>query len=146
MGPCHGQHDRRDKSAASNVISGNAAYGIGIANAGANANLVEGNDIGTNASGTGAIGNGLAGVIVESSASHNTVGGTTSGSRNVISGNVGDGIDIANEGTSDDVVLGNYIGTDITGAAALGNTLTASTSATMPQTSPSVEQPRGRAI
>ena len=48
-------------AAARNIISGNTTYGIAITSSGTNANLVEGDFIGTNASGTGAIDNGQAG-------------------------------------------------------------------------------------
>src|SRR5262249_53741005 len=43
------------------------------------------------------------------------------GARNVISGNVGIGVRIVDNGTTGNVVLGNYIGTNSTGMAALGN-------------------------
>ena len=52
--------------------------------------------------------------------SDNTIGGTTAGSGNVISGNGNDGIWL--NGASDNVVDGNMIGTDSTGTQELGNT------------------------
>src|SRR5262249_29422244 len=52
---------------------------------------------------------------------NNTIGGTSAGARNVISGNALDGIVISDSGTTGNVVQGNYIGTDITGAVALAN-------------------------
>ncbi len=68
----------------------------------------------------------MTGVVIFSSFS-NTIGGTTTAARNVISGNVGEGIFIGFSGSTTapalDVVLGNYIGTDATGMNALGNTL-----------------------
>ena len=50
---------------------------------------------------------------------HNTIGGTAAGAGNVISGNQGIGVLI---GSPNNVVQGNYIGTDVTGQTALGNT------------------------
>ena len=57
-------------------------------------------------------------------ASDNTVGGTTAAARNIISGVNGNGIsfiDSTAEGRGNSVALGNYVGTDATGAVALGN-------------------------
>src|SRR5262249_1498927 len=88
-----------------------------------NGNVITGNFIGTNATGTAALPNGtngLGAVIFVPGLSNNTVGGTTPAARNLISGNVGIGIDIP--GGSGTVVQGNLISTDITGTVALGNT------------------------
>ena len=80
-------------------------------------NTVVGNFIGTNVAGTSALGNGIDGVEIFSN--NNTIGGTTAAQRNIISGNLDDGINI--DGTSGNVIQGNYIGTDVTGTLALGN-------------------------
>ena len=108
-------------SGARNVISGNLG-GIGLE--GDNGNLVEGNFIGTDPTGTIAIGNeGYGDVDLNQGASNDTIGGTTAGARNIISGDdfprggAGLGIDM----TTDCVVEGNYIGTDVTGTKALPN-------------------------
>ena len=77
---------------------------------------VEGNYIGTDATGTADLGNSSAGVYIQ--ASSNTVGGTVSGARNVISGNNLDGVLISGQTNK---VQGNYIGTDKNGTADLGN-------------------------
>src|SRR5207247_670416 len=81
--------------------------------------------IGTELTGTAALGNGAAGVVVDSGAGSNTVGGTAAGARNVIYGNVGSGVVVGQFNTSvtGNVVAGNYIGTDRNGAAAVANTL-----------------------
>jgi len=105
-------------SAARNLISGNA-IGVDIQGGGTTGNVVAANYIGTNATGTVALGNG-AGVLLESGASGNTVGGATSGARNVISGNFR-GVQLSGLGTASNTIEGNYIGTDAAGAAALYN-------------------------
>ena len=106
---------------ASNVISGNTGYGIAID--GADGNLVQGNFIGTNSADATGLGNSDGGIEIGSGASANTVGGTASGAANVISGNVNDGISVHDTGTSNNVMLGNLIGTNAAGSAALPNTL-----------------------
>lgn len=91
--------------------------------ANSNGNVIAGNFIGTNPAGTVAVANGvggLGGVILVSNSSNNTVGGTTPAARNLISGNIGPGISVQS-GTGN-VIQGNLIGTDVTGALALGNT------------------------
>ena len=88
-----------------NVISGNTGDGIEI-NA-SSAVLVEGNMIGTNVAGTGAVPNAY-GIVVDSSASDNTIGGSTSGAGNVISGNSVVGIEIG--GSSSTIIQGNTVG------------------------------------
>ncbi len=109
---------------AGNLISGNSQEGVEIFTSDATGNKVEGNLIGTNATGTSALANGFHGVIIRD-ASNNTVGGTTSGARNVISGNSQEGVRIqeSSASTTGNRVEGNYIGTDITGTADVGNVL-----------------------
>lgn len=99
---------------ARNVISANATVGIDTISTGT---LVQGNFIGTDATGTTAVGNGV-GVAIDGGA-FNTIGGTTAAARNLISGNQGDGVDLFT--TDSDLVAGNFIGTDVTGTRALGN-------------------------
>ncbi|MEX2175896.1 MAG: hypothetical protein WD872_16160 [Pirellulaceae bacterium] len=105
--------------AARNLISGNDSNGLLIE--GMDSNLVVGNYIGTNAAGTGAIANGGNGVFILGGATNNTIGGTTVEARNVISGNGSDGIEIRGSKTDNNFVLGNYIGTNAAGTAALRN-------------------------
>jgi hypothetical protein len=83
-------------------------------------NLVQGNYIGTDATGTVDLSIFLYGVLVHYGASNNTIGGTTAAARNLISGNNLHGVVIANGGSGNQV-QGNYIGTNVNGTAALAN-------------------------
>jgi hypothetical protein len=94
-----------------NVISGNTGSGIALGNLfqlipsntdivgggsliptpGSFDNLIQGNKIGTDASGTKLLGNSV-GLVIANLSLGNTIGGTASGSGNIISGNAGDGI------------------------------------------------------
>ncbi len=105
--------------AAGNLISGNGHAGVFLNGVGVAGNVIQGNFIGTDASGRLAVGNTLAGVTI-SDASSNLVGGATVAARNVISGNKQDGVFITTNGTAN-LVEGNFIGTDATGTNALGN-------------------------
>jgi hypothetical protein len=102
-----------------NVISGNSSIGISVN--GASGVQIVGNFIGTDATGTLARGNGGSGIVLTTGASSNTIGGTAAQDRNIISGNTGNGIDIETDATGI-IVVNNRIGTDVTGAVALGNT------------------------
>jgi parallel beta-helix repeat protein len=104
---------------ARNLVSGNFDIGVNIVG-GATGNVVQGNFIGTDVSGTARLGNGT-GVDVAIGAFGNTIGGATPGARNLISGNVSNGIRLDSPGATDNKVEGNYIGTDVTGNTALGN-------------------------
>jgi titin len=106
---------------AGNLISGNSDNGIVIYGQGASGNTVQGNYIGTDVSGTRALGNIGYGIFIGSAAVDNTVGGLTPGTRNLISGNSEHGIGIFDDGTTGNVVQGNYIGTDASGTLPLGN-------------------------
>jgi hypothetical protein len=103
-----------------NVISGNAQQGVLITGTGTNGNLVEGNQIGTNAGATIVLKN-LVGVTISAGAERNTIGGTPAGDGNVISGNTQQGILITDAGTTGNVVEGNEIGTNQAGMSAIPN-------------------------
>ena len=109
---------------ARNVLSGNAKNGISIVFAEATGNVVLGNYIGTDATGTIAIGNSAEGIGIGVGASGNTIGGTAPGTRNLISGNANFGVRLADTGTTANVILGNFIGTTFDGSGALGNLAT----------------------
>jgi hypothetical protein len=100
-----------------NVISGNGKAGVSLG-AGAANHAVFGNLIGTDASGMLALGNTFAGITL-SGASGNMIGTTLGTGRNVLAGNLQDGIFLTN--AVGNTVAANYIGTDITGAKALPN-------------------------
>jgi titin len=102
-----------------NVISGNDGCGVGIFDVGTTGNKVQGNLIGTTATGANALPNSLDGVMLER-ATGNTIGGATAIARNVISANTLNGVNIST-GATGNFVLGNYIGTDASGFLDLGN-------------------------
>ena len=81
-------------------------------------NEVTGNFIGTDASGTQARPN-ITGVRLDP-ADRAIVGGVTTETRNIISGNTGSAIEIAGAGTANRI-QNNYIGTQADGVTALGN-------------------------
>jgi CSLREA domain-containing protein len=101
-------------SGAGNVIS--SGCGSGIELLGASDNRVEGNLIGTDASGTELVGNSIG--IYMSGAFDNLVGGTASGAGNVISGN-NRGVEI--DAGSGNRIQGNFIGTGRNRTEQLGN-------------------------
>src|SRR5262249_8350033 len=101
---------------AGNILSGNRICGVRI-ESDADRNVVQGNWIGTDATGTRALPN-IAGVCINGA--NNTVGGTTAGAGNTISGNRDTGISVG-PGAPANVFQGNRIGTDATGTKALAN-------------------------
>jgi Ca2+-binding RTX toxin-like protein len=117
-----------------NLISGNVGIGSGISINGptANQNRVVGNLIGTDITGNVALGNSIYGISI-GSASNNIIGGTTPQERNIISGSQTAGIaflqapavlgepSLSGVVPATNRVVGNYIGTNISGTAALGN-------------------------
>ncbi len=103
-----------------NYVSGNVAYGIPVFGAGCNENIIAGNYVGTDITGTYAIPN-TYGILYDDGASFNTLGGRQPGAGNLLSGNSGYGVFIYNYGSIKDTVIGNLIGTDVTGTLALPN-------------------------
>ena len=129
--------DGVNDSAERNVISGNGDSGVLIYSPG---NVVAGNFIGTDATGSKRLGNGSSGVTIDDASAYTGVPTNTSPSenrigvdghdagfaaeRNVISGNAAYGILMTRRspaGNHDNTVAGNYIGTDATGEAAVPN-------------------------
>jgi titin len=74
------------------VISGNTDAGVYIIGPTTSNNRVQGDFIGTNYTGEGALGNGWDGVVITDGANGNTIGGTTAGAGDVISANGIDGV------------------------------------------------------
>src|SRR5205814_2218447 len=66
--------------------------------------------------------NGPAGVILQGGATGNIIGGSADSARNVISGNNGGGVSNTGSSSTNNQVMGNFIGTDVTGTGGLGNT------------------------
>ena len=97
---------------AGNVISGNRGNGVYIY--GSKFNVVQGNHIGTDATGLVALGNLGAGVFIEANAPNNTIGGNFAAAGNVIADNGSAGVAIRNlssggSGASDWMSVGNTI-------------------------------------
>jgi len=101
-----------DTLIADNVISGNTGFGIGINNS-ASTNHVQGNLIGTDGSGSSALGNGAEGISQTSGAD------SVFGPGNVISANAGGGVLLG--GDANNVLRGNHVGTDASGTTVLAN-------------------------
>lgn len=99
-----------------NVISGNTV-GLQLS-LGATDVTVQGNKIGTDPTGTAAVAN-ERGLDV-AHGDDNVIGGTGPGEGNLISGNTEYGMDIR-AGANNNQVIGNLIGTDMSGTAALPN-------------------------
>jgi hypothetical protein len=100
-----------------NVI-GLGNFGVAIKNPGAVDNTIQGNFIGTDSTGTKAAGN-TYGILLSDGSSRTLVGGPEPGARNLISGNFPIGLNILD--SSDNVVDGNYIGTDVSGDPPIPN-------------------------
>ncbi|MDY0142383.1 MAG: T9SS type A sorting domain-containing protein [Bacteroidales bacterium] len=103
-----------------NIVSGNVAYGIPVFGAGAEGNIIIGNYIGTDITGTIAIPN-TYGVLFDDGSYGNILGGSSTSERNIISGNSAYGVFIYNMGTNSNIVKNNYIGTNAEGTAAIPN-------------------------
>src|SRR5581483_2429622 len=99
---------------ARNVIAANGVDNVHVTVNGSG-NVIAGNYLGTDPTGTLALGGAQIGVALEGDG--NTVGGTSAGARNVIAAG---GFGIATD-ADDNVIQGNYIGVDKTGASVLRN-------------------------
>jgi len=106
-----------------NVIAGNGTnVDINDLTEGGQAadSIVQGNLIGTDATGTVGIANQGYGVSILHNPADMLIGGTTPAARNVISGNLA-GVYVF-DNSFNNIVQGNFIGVDITGAKAVANT------------------------
>jgi predicted outer membrane repeat protein len=105
------------QAGAGNVISGNA--GDGVQDSGdPDALAIQGNIIGLNAAGTAAVANAAHGIQILDAGDTVLIGGDATADRNVISGNADHGINVHGSNVT---IVGNYIGTDVTGMFAIGN-------------------------
>jgi CSLREA domain-containing protein len=91
----------------------------GISIVGAGSSVITGNYIGTNSNGTAPVSNRYGIVIYESS--NNLIGGTSPAARNLISGNLENGIQITGSNSHTNQVFGNIIGLDAVGNSGSGN-------------------------
>lgn len=112
-------------TAARNVIAGNAGAGIHMGGSGSSENVIEGNYIGTDSSGTVALNSGVStdthqGILIDTGATKNFIGGTTAAYRNLLSGN-SVGVVVGGLGTNQNSIEGNYIGTKANGTKPLAN-------------------------
>ncbi len=106
---------------ARNIISANGSINVSLGSFGSGAAVtVHGNYIGTDVTGTRAVGTTSVGVNIGTS--NNVVGGVVAGTRNVISGNT-IGIQLGSffSGIVGNVIQGNYIGLNASGTGQLPN-------------------------
>jgi parallel beta-helix repeat protein len=99
-----------------NLISGNDGHGVYLNGFYTSDNLIAGNFIGVNKSGTQALGNTQSGIDVDTP--NTTIGGALPAMRNLISGNANG---IYNSGGANNRVIGNYVGVNAAGNAAIPN-------------------------
>ena len=102
-----------------NIISGNSFGGIVINQITSTNNVITANFIGTDITGTHILPNDQG--IVLSFANNTIIGGNNPLKRNIISGNTSGGIIMNGTGTRNNIIKGNYIGTDTSGLLPLSN-------------------------
>src|SRR5262249_4727853 len=97
---------------ARNVIAGNgaSANGVVLAGAGSSGNVIEGNYVGTDITGSFQLLHQMNGVWLHAGAHDNTIGGTAAGARNVIGGASSAGINLSDAATTGNSIQGNYVG------------------------------------
>lgn len=107
-----------DTTAERNVASGNGNDGINITDVAATNTTITGNYVGTNSAGDADRGNAVFGINLTGTA---TVGGTTSGLGNVVSGNASTGIQVDVTQNPVTTIQGNIVGLSADGSSDLGN-------------------------
>ncbi len=108
-----------------NLIGGNNQYGVALVGSQTVSNTVLGNYIGVDSAGELPVSN-QGGVFISQGSHGNQIGGVRSsilcqGACNLISGNSTFGVALSGAGVTDNVLEGNYIGSDRTGKHSLGN-------------------------
>ena len=103
-----------------NLISGNGDHGIAVIGPHATNTTITGNFIGTDITGTAAMGNHGFGIFVCGSP-NNRIGGSGPEEGNIISGNSSYGIEVVGSGSAGNSISGNYIGVDASGTKELSN-------------------------
>ncbi|MFH0895086.1 MAG: right-handed parallel beta-helix repeat-containing protein [Bacteroidota bacterium] len=103
-------------SAYRNVVSGNSSCGILLNGSGTNDNVISANYVGLDSTGMIRIPN-HTGILLKSNARRNRIGGTTTGERNVVSGNFEIGIYL--EACDSNTFEGNYVGPAADGITAI---------------------------
>lgn len=103
-----------------NIISGNNNNGIELSGPSSSNNIIIGNYIGPDPGGTLDRRNSGNGIFV-SGAPGTIIGGVAPGERNLISRNQGDGVELNGLTATNTLIVGNFIGTDVTGTTGLGN-------------------------
>lgn len=122
-----GSHDNLiggSSSESGNLISDNGGNGIRLSGGNVSGNLITANWIGLSLDGYGALGNGWIegdGILIDSGASANTIGGSESTLRNVIAANYRFGVHLDGNGARENIIMGNYIGLNATGTSSSGN-------------------------
>jgi hypothetical protein len=102
------------------LIINNLQLGNGIEIYGGGNHVIQGNYIGTDRTGTMLAGNDWSGILIYNGGSGNLIGGLSPEDGNVIANNRLSGIHLA-DSSRGNVVQGNWIGTDFTGANRMGN-------------------------
>ncbi len=109
---------------ARNVVT--VATGVGILINGATGATIQGNYVGTDATGMidlsgAALLSGNSGIVLNTGTTNALVGGTTAGAGNLVSGYGWYGIELLGAGTSNNTIQGNYIGLNSAGTGTLAN-------------------------
>lgn len=101
-----------------NIIGGNGNDGVAMDGDGTWHNIVQGNLIGLSPNGASRLVNRSDGIDLNNGASYTIIGGLGPGERNVISGNQNEGVEISHQPTTSyNEVIGNFIGTNVTGVS-----------------------------
>ena len=106
-----------------NLISGNGSHGISGDSRGgaADANVIQGNFIGTDVTGTAALGNSGRGITFLNAVHNTLIGGSSPNARNLISGNSELGVFMSAAHVKGNLIQGNYIGVNTTADAKIPN-------------------------